>query len=342
MKNYIVLFSVLLIITSCSNEWEELGFSKSQEEKAKEMGFENPLDYKEALDLDIKSFSVLSAYRRGGFNDKVQFAYAIRFNLISPTEVKNHIISTSCIDTPSYGQVCTLKDVPIFGYSLAKSVLLESNLNIDSYDEFGPRLEYELTKSNRHIDNSSIETVLDCSSNHRQYRTVFVFTEKKLIPYTQWEILDDDFYFKLSDTSMLSPRPRTSALMISTFKEYWSNFENKMQPEYKLVQSSLANVSPDSLTFFLYKTLRDGWRYIDIDRKTGLGKRNGVVPRAIAGDFECKAFEGDIKTYLKEEVLKAPMTKVIAKQIEDLNKKKAEELAKKKKEEERAKLENKF
>jgi hypothetical protein len=36
------------------------------------------------------------------------------------------------------------------------------------------------------------------------------------------------------------------------------------------------------------------------------------------------------------------MTKVIAKQIEDLNKKKAEELAKKKKEEERAKLENKF
>jgi hypothetical protein len=342
MKHLSLLF-LILVITSCSNEWEELGFSKSQEEKAKEMGFENPLDYKEALDLDIKRFSVLSAYRRGGFNDKVQFAYALRFNLISPTEVKNHIISTSCVDTPSYGQVCTANadfyELREF-YSLAKSVLLESNLNIDSYDEFGPRLEYQLTKSNRHIDNSSIEMALDCSSNHRQYRTVFVFTEKKLIPDTQWAKLDDDFYFKQSNTSELSPR--THALMISTFKENWSNFENKMRPEYKLVQSSLANVSPDSLTFYLYKTIRDGWRYIDIDRKTGLGKRNGNVSHAYAKDFECKAFEGGIKTYLKEEVLKAPMTKVIAKQIEDLNKKKAEELAKKKKEEERAKLENKF
>lgn len=370
MKFYSLLLSVLLI-ASCSNEWKEYGYGASETERAKKMGFENPVDYKEAIDLGISSYRDLSAYRFGEFENLSQFKYAQNFYLQTLSEVKNHITSISCVDTPNYGQVCS--KIPFIDlheskvYDLASPLLAEFDLNLTSYDEFGPRLEYYLTRANELIEDSSIEVAIDCSSsNIKNYRTVFILSNKTLISPFNFHILRRDPIKKLiqskdpyydfnmkeelvvvDDYNLLTNRKYehlTNAIVVRTIKGPYDRHYPKDGPGLKRITSVDSWIKSDD---FHYLHIDGIWNIdtkIQIDRKTGIGKEGDgkTTSSSYAENYECKPFKGDVKIYLKNDVLKPYIMYVVKKDIEWVNRIKAEELAKKKKEEERAKMENKL
>tara|TARA_B100000900_G_scaffold394144_1_gene391316 strand:+ start:812 stop:1852 length:1041 start_codon:yes stop_codon:yes gene_type:complete len=346
MKRYTLLFSVLFIIAGCSNEWEELGFSESQEEKAKEMGFENPVDYKEALDLDISSVSDLLAYRNGGFNNALEFEFAQRFSLNSLEKVKEYK-QQNCETTPTYGEVCTYDEL---------------------FNELIPRFEYHQTRLNNAIDESKIEFALDCKSIKRSksefgghFRTVLIKTNSNLIPLEQKKLMRHSFasmrgqkkdkytnsdgyynyiYYGSNGTYI------TDNIAILSFESYTKSYlRNDIRVDYE-TGSYMAIVDgswltdDDSYTFSTF-----AFSPILIDRKTGFGKRkrNPGDFSNVAESFNCKKFTGEVKNYLKDDnALTGAIFREVASQIDLLRGKKAEKLAKKKKEEERNKMENKF
>jgi len=364
MKFYSLLISVLLI-ASCSevfppNEWEEYGYGASEIEKAKRMGFENPVDYKEAFYLGISSYRDLSAYRFGEFENLLQFKYAQNFYLKTLSEVKNHITSISCVDTPNYGQVCSrIPFIDLYEskvWDLAFPLLAEFELNLTSYDEFGPRLEYYLTRANELIEGSSIEVAIDCSSsNTTNYRTVFILSNKILISPFNFDILRRDPIKKLiqskgpyydingkmklvGDYNLLTNwkyEDLTNKIVIRTIKGPYQYNYPKDGPGLKLITSVDSWISYDDFHYLQINGIYSD-KEIQIDRKTGIGKEGK------GKTYECKPFKGDVKIYLKNDVLKPYIMYVVKKDIERVNRIKAEELAKKKKEEERAKMENKL
>lgn len=368
MKFYSLLLSVLLI-ASCSNEWKEYGYGASETERAKKMGFENPVDYKEAIDLGISSYRDLSAYRFGEFENLTQFKYAQNFYLKTLSEVKNHITSISCVDTPNYGQVCsTIPFIDLYEskvWDLALPLFAEFDLNQTSYDELGPRLEFYLTRANELIDGSSIEVAIDCSSsNIKNYRTVFILSNKTLISPFHFDILRRDPIKKLirskgpyydiygkmrlvGDYNLLANskyEDLTNAIVIRTIKgPYHSNYPIDGPGLIKQIKSVDSWDITDDFHYLHIDGRYNNDTKIQIDRKTGIGKEgNGkTIFSSYAKNFECKPFKGDVKIYLKNDVLKPYIMYVVKKDIERVNRIKAEELAKKKKEEERAKMENK-
>ena len=352
MKYYSLLFLVLLI-TSCSNEWKELGFSESQENNAKEMGFENPLDYKEALDLGL-SFDELMAYRNGKFNDIEQFNYARKYNLKTISEVYH--TQLRCVITPTDGLVC-----PETSYKQDKLGT--------SYGELGSlssRFEYHLAQLNKKIDASKVEIALDCSSVHPSrtsrkwrghYRTVFIKAASDLIPYDTKRLVKYFFanrdtlakYYRHSNVDIQRESRNSDqydiynsdVMAIISYEFYiYRHFDgtetltNEIKP-WKVIIDGSWQANDDSYSLI---TPTDG--RFDIDRKTGEGKTTKGIRRSvgIASKFRCEAFEGDVKTYLINDVLKAPIKKAISEEIEALNKQKAG----KKAEEERNSMENKF
>lgn len=371
MKFYSLLLSVLLI-ASCSNEWNEYGYGASEAERAKKMGFENPVDYKEAIDLGISSYRDLSAYRFGEFENLSQFKYAQNFYLKTLSEVKNHITSISCVDTPNYGQVCS--GIPFIDlyeskvWDLAFPLLAEFDLNLTSYDELGPRIEYYLTRANELIDGSSIEVAIDCSSNHKDnYRTVFILSNKTLISPFHFNILRRDpikalitresspYALPPEDYNLLTDRRYenlTNAVVIRSYRKPWElppgkeGWEFPGGPGYTRITSGYRWEITDNFHYLHDDGASSSSSEIQIDRKTGFGKKgNGktsILPRSNAKSFQCKPFNGDVKKYIKNDVFKPHIMHVVKKDIEVVNRIKAEELAKKKKEEERAKMENKF
>tara|TARA_B100000963_G_C22544470_1_gene633773 strand:- start:94 stop:1155 length:1062 start_codon:yes stop_codon:yes gene_type:complete len=353
MKYYSLLFLVLLI-TSCSNEWKELGFSETQENNAKEMGFENPLDYQESLDLGL-SFDELMAYRNGKFNDIEQFNYARKYNLKTISEVYH--TQLRCVITPTDGLVC-----PETSYK-------PHDLGT-SYGELGSlnsRFEYHLAQLNKKIDASKIEIALDCSSVHPSrtsrkwrghYRTVFIKASSDLIPYDTKRLVKYFFanrdtlakYYRFSNVD-IQRKSRNSdqydinnsdvmAIISYEFYKYRYNDgtgyieTNEIKP-WKVIIDGSWQANDDSYSLI---TPTDG--RFDIDRKTGEGIMTRIIRRSvgIAWKLRCEAFEGDVKTYLINDVLKAPIKKAISEEIEALNKQKAG----KKAEEERNSMENKF
>lgn len=355
MKYYSLLFLVLLI-TSCSNEWKELGFSESQENNAKEMGFEYPLDYQEALDLGL-SFDELMAYRNGKFYDIEQFNYARKYNLKTRSEVSYQ--QNQCVITPTDGLVCPDTQYGGLGTSYGELGSLSS------------RFEYHLAKLNKQIDASEIEIVLDCSSVHPSgtsrkwrghYRTVFIKAASDLIPAEQKRLVK--YFFANRDTLAkyhrvtqqdIQRKSRNSdqydiyhsdvmAIMSYGFYIYRYNDgtgyveTNEIKP-WKVIIDGSWHTNDDSYSFIT----PTGGRF-NIDRKTGEGKKTEDISRSvgIAWKLKCEVFEGDVKTYLINDVLKAPIKKAISEEIEAINKQKAAALARKKEEEERNSMENKF
>jgi hypothetical protein len=372
MKHYRILFLVLLI-TSCSNEWKEYGYSASEIERAKYLGFENPVDYKEAIDLGISSYHDFSAYRFGEYENLSQFKYAKYFRLQTLSEVKNHITSISCVDTPSYGQVCSIFPfIELFRsqvYDLARPLLAQFDLNLTSFDEFGPRLEYYLTRANEHIDYSDIEVALDCSSNHEyNYRTVFILSHKTLISPFHFDILRRDPIKALISyrSNKFAPRRHaedynflvdreyedlTNAIVIRSFSRPMDYLHSGREfpggPGYTQIVSAKSWEITDDFHYLHFDGSYNTSSSIQIDRKTGFGKKGDGIDRPLyltnySYSYQCKPFNGDVKKYLKNDVFKHPITHVVKNDIKKVNRIKAEELAKKKKEEERAKMENKF
>ena len=83
MKFYSLLLSVLLV-TGCSDDnlsWKQSGFNQTQKLEAKEMGFKKAIDYQEALNLGIKSYSELIAFRdkakESGFENTLDYKEAL-------------------------------------------------------------------------------------------------------------------------------------------------------------------------------------------------------------------------------------------------------------------------
>tara|TARA_B100001093_G_C26692419_1_gene955408 strand:- start:69 stop:1097 length:1029 start_codon:yes stop_codon:yes gene_type:complete len=342
MKGYSLLFLVLLT-TSCSNDWEKSGFNDSQEQNANERGFKNPEDYQAALDLGIYTYNGLITYRNGGFKDIEEFKYALKFKLNSQRDVNSHR-NSNCVSTPTYGLVCKYNE---------------------SYDELLPRFEYHQTKLNNAIDASKIEFALDCKSVKRgksafggHYRTVFIKTNSNLIPNEQKKLMRHSFasmygqkrdkytsgdgyynYISNSNIAIMSFESYTRSYSRNKNTVWEYNVDYETDPYMAIVDGSWFT-DDDS---YVFSTV--AFSSILIDRKTGFGKRkrNPGDPSNVAEGFDCKEFTGDVKTYLKDDnVLTGAIAKEVTDQINLLRKKKAEELARKKKEEDRNKMENKF
>jgi len=353
MKYYSLLFLVLLI-TSCSNEWEEHGFSESQEQNAKERGFENPLEYEAALELGIDNFDALMIYRNGGFNDIEQFKYARRFKLNSLSDVNSHK-KNNCVFTPTYGEVCTFDEM---------------------FNELGPKFEFHLERLNKAVDETEFEIALDCRTiktpykpryvggswvgYEGHYRTIFLKLSGPLLYAKEKELLNNEFFplnFEGNNIRPIHSDNRDAfrglinvndAMALMYFEQYrrkWSadgfaNRSNDIPPHTPILAGNWQ--ANDGFYHFHSNDLKHS-----IDRKTGIGEVSKTRTRInswnlFQDEFICKAFEGDAKTLLKDNVFKPALTKIFSQQIEALNKKKAEELAKKKKEEERNSLDNKF
>lgn len=202
MKQLSLLFIVFLI-TSCSNEWEELGFNEHQEQKAKEMGFRNPVDYQQALDLSIKSNTELITFRdkakENGFENPIDYQQALdlEINTFSqliafrdeakangfknPFDYKEALSLSLIYDDWIFYKKGNFTNIEQFNYAKKynlqsqKSVIWHKDncldtpsygllcSNSEKYNELGPRLEYHLTRLNRAIDETEIEVAIDCS-----------------------------------------------------------------------------------------------------------------------------------------------------------------------------------
>lgn len=421
MKFYSLLLCVLLV-TGCSDDnlsWKQSGFNQTQKleakemgfkkaidyqealnlgiksyseliafrDKAKESGFENTLDYKEALDLEINTFSQLidfrdkakeggfknpydykealslgliyddwMIYKEGNFISIEQFDYAKKYNLQSKIAVIWHM--ENCINTPSFGMLCN---------------------NSEKYNELDPRLEYHFTRLNEALDKTEFEIALDCSTiktpykfpywkvgqfegYEGHYKTILLDVNGPLIYAKEKALLNKEFYPLNNDGNPISPGKLDNSdafrglkhvnvgMAIMFFEQYTRRYveasgyvSNTDIPPHEVILPGYWLLPDDFYTFV------DSWNGIThiVDRKTGTGKITKQEGRfkwwdPFQGQFVCKAFEGDIKNLVKNEVFKPTLRKVLSQQIEALNKKKAEELAKKKREEERNKLEYKF
>jgi len=343
MKNYSLLFLIFLII-SCSNKWEEQGFSENQEQEAKEMGFENPIDYqhaldfgintntefiafrqkvhqsgfvnfsdyKEALDLEITNFDDLKFYRDGGFKDKEQFKLAQRFRLDSLDELKE-FNQHNCAQTQTYEEVCTYHEM---------------------FDDQEPRLEYHLTKINQSIDASEISTAVDCKnaipSPKGHYRTVFIKVDNDLIPSQQKKWLNNKLtpyraYNKYEKATNFNGLVHMTDSIAIIFNNGYERERCTVTQDLRAIGGSrYACLASDIEKYPSYTAIMGGyWRSDEnyhyfisdarkrkydaftfrMNRKTGLGYLDKELSSLSHSDtLQCKAFSGDVKSFLKNDV----------------------------------------
>ena len=343
MKNYSLLFLIFLII-SCSNKWEEQGFSENQEQEAKEMGFENPIDYqhaldfgintntefiafrqkvhqsgfvnfsdyKEALDLEITNFDDLKFYRDGGFKDKEQFKLAQRFRLDSLDELKE-FNQHNCAQTQTYEEVCTYHEM---------------------FDDQEPRLEYHLTKINQSTDASEISTAVDCKnaipSPKGHYRTVFIKVDNDLIPSQQKKWLNNKLttyraYNKYEKATNFNGLVHMTDSIAIIFNNGYERERCTVTQDLRAIGGSrYACLASDIEKYPSYTAIMGGyWRSDEnyhyfisdarkrkydaftfrMNRKTGLGYLDKELSSLSHSDtLQCKAFSGDVKSFLKNDV----------------------------------------
>ena len=206
MKFYSLLLSVLLV-TGCSDDnlsWKQSGFNQTQKleakemgfkkaidyqealnlgiksyseliafrDKAKESGFENTLDYKEALDLEINTFSQLIDFRdkakEGGFKNPYDYKEALSLGLIYDDWMiykEGNFISIEQFD---YAKKYNLQSKKAVIWHMENCINTPSFgmlcNNSEKYNELDPRLEYHFTRLNEALDKTEFEIALDCST----------------------------------------------------------------------------------------------------------------------------------------------------------------------------------